>query len=346
MITRTGPEKFLQLEYPLIDVRSPSEFHSGHIPGAVNIALLADDERAEVGTLYHRQGRDQAILRGFQAALPKAGDFLEAMKNLCSPGDIRMYCWRGGMRSELMAKLFSQSGYRISLLEGGYKAYRTFIRQDFCRPALLMVLGGYTGSGKTDILKVLAQKGEQVIDLESLACHKGSVFGALGQPVQPTNEQFENDLYRIWAGMDFSRRIWLEDESRSIGRVALPPPVFDLISGSPLVEVRPDKEFRIKRLVEEYAGFDKALLSEALFRIREGLGGTRHRQALAALESGEFAAVAEISLDYYDKAYRKAIEKRTCRTIFPLDLTGDDPETHASQILEYLSGQEIAEKTA
>lgn len=334
MIARSQPEQFLNSNESIIDVRSPGEFAFGHIPGAFNIPLFTDDERAVIGTIYHRQGREPAVLKGLDIALPKVEGFLETLRSITRKGILRVHCWRGGMRSGTMAELFEKNGYRVILLEGGYKAYRSFIRLAFSRPARVMVLGGYTGCGKTDILKALSAMGEQVVDLEELACHKGSVFGALGQSSQPTNEQFENELYRIWSALDSGRRIWLEDESRSIGKVALPPPVFDLISNSPMVEVILEREERIDRLVREYAGFSKECLSDSLYRIREGLGGTRFRTAMDALQNNDFRLVASTTLEYYDKAYRKAMEKRQNKEVLTLTLGSMDPGEQAASLLE------------
>ncbi|MCX6284640.1 MAG: tRNA 2-selenouridine(34) synthase MnmH [Bacteroidetes bacterium] len=338
MVLKTGAGTFLDLErtYSFVDVRSPGEFASGHIPGAVNVSLFTDEERAAVGTLYQKQGREPAILKGLDIALPKVFHYLDQLKKNVPSDKVALYCWRGGMRSEMMSEVFSRAGYQVTLLEGGYKAYRHFIRESFDRKANIVVLGGNTGCGKTDILKELSRLGEQVIDLEHLASHKGSVFGALGQGPQPGNEQFENMLYRIWAGMDFSRRIWIEDESRSIVKVALPPPVYDQISRGRLVEIILDKGQRINRLVAEYAGFDKDLLADALSRIREGLGGTKYNLAIQSLRESDFRMVADTVLEYYDKAYRKAIEKRPNKDIIRLELKGNAPIAHAKAILAAL----------
>jgi tRNA 2-selenouridine synthase len=337
-VKKIGTEEWLRLGkgHCIVDVRSPGEFIEGHIPDAINIPLFTDDERAVIGTLYHKQGREQALLKGLDFALPKVKDFIRQLERFAAWQKIGIHCWRGGMRSEMMAGVFSKAGYQVFLLEGGYKAYRKFIRESFSVSVQLIVLGGYTGCGKTEILKSLARLGEQVIDLECLASHKGSVFGALGQGYQPTNEQFENDLYRLWSALDPNRSIWMEDESRSIGRVALPPPVYEHISNGRMVKVVLEKQVRIARLVEEYAGFDKDLLAQALLRIREGLGGTRYKLAMEALYRDDFGLVADLVLEYYDKAYQKSIDKRPGRNIMDIELKGSDPELHAKAIMEML----------
>ena len=337
MIRPIEPINFLKqsLNYPVIDVRSPGEFDQGHIPGAVNIPLFDDAERAVVGTLYVQSGRSDAILKGLDFALPKSEWYVETLRAISSSGRIFLHCWRGGLRSTLMAEVFSFAGYDVELLTGGYKAYRRFIREDLARPAKIMVLGGNTGSGKTALLKLIASKGEQVVDLEGLACHKGSVFGALGQPAQPTNEQFENNLYSRWSALDFSKLVWMEDESRMIGKVTLPDPMVDHISNSPLIRVDLDAAIRIMRLVKEYAGYDKELLSNAIKRIGERLGGTRTREAITAIESSRFDEVAAIALSYYDKAYLYSMKRRKNMTVYDMLISGEDIETDASRLIEF-----------
>ena len=302
MIRPIEPTNFLEelTQHPVIDVRSPGEFGQGHVPSAVNIPLFDDAERAVVGTLYVQSGREDAILKGLDFALPKTEGYIESIQELISSGRILLHCWRGGLRSSMMAEVFSEAGYDVGLLTGGYKAYRRIIREKLAGHGIIIVLGGYTGSGKTELLHAIASMGEQVIDLEGLACHKGSVFGALGQPPQPTNEQFENNLYARWSELDLSRPIWLEDESRMIGRVTLPDPMVEHIANGILVRVELDVSVRIHRLVKEYAMFDKQQLAGAIGRIGERLGGARTKEALTALEKNSYEEFAAIALSYYD----------------------------------------------
>lgn len=297
-------------QWPVVDVRSPSEFSQGHVPCAVNIPLFDDRERAEIGTLYCRKGRDHAILRGLDIILPKTNRLLNSLKKRITGDRVLVYCWRGGMRSSNMAMLFETAGYGVRLLQGGYKAYRSWLRQELERERPVIILGGFTGSGKTEILSLLRRQGEQVIDLEGLASHKGSAFGGIGLPGQPTNEQFENTLFHQWAGMDPSRFIWLEDESRMIGNVTLPDPLVRKLQHCPLIIIEVSLEIRVQRLVKEYAGFDDTLLSEAILKIEERLGTQRAREALTAIREKRFPAVAENVLQFYDKAYSHAINRR------------------------------------
>ena len=337
MILPIEPTLFLKQAslLPVVDVRSPGEFAQGHIPGAFSIPLFDDAERAVVGTLYVQSGREDAIRKGIEIAVPKTGGYLESLRKVSPPCKILLHCWRGGLRSEKMAEVFSNAGYEVGLLTGGYKAYRRTIREGLARPVKMMVLGGYTGSGKTALLHEIALKGEQVVDLEGLACHKGSVFGALGQPAQPTNEQFENNLYARWSELDFSRVVWMEDESRMIGRVTLPDPVVEHLSGGTLIRIELDFRIRIRRLVGEYAGFDVQLLSEAIKRIGERLGGTRTREAMEALENKRFDEVAAIVLSYYDKAYLFSMSRRKNKKIYDIPVSGENLKTDAARILEF-----------
>ena len=320
--------------FPVIDVRSPGEFAQGHVPGAVSIPLFSDAERSMVGTLYVQSGKQDAIMKGLDLALPKVGFYLESVRKISPPGLILLHCWRGGLRSSLMAEVFNKAGYDVALLDGGYKAYRHAIRESLAREARIVVLGGNTGSGKTQLLQSIASHGEQVIDLEKLACHKGSVFGALGQPPQPTNEQFENELHVQWQKLDFLRPVWMEDESRMIGRVTLPDPVVEHLSQGLLIRVGLDSRVRIRRLVAEYACFESKLLAEAINRIGERLGGTRTKEALAALDEGNFETVAAIVLAYYDKAYQFSMTRRKNSAVLDLNIQGRDQEQDALRIIE------------
>jgi tRNA 2-selenouridine synthase len=329
--------EFLQLseKQPVIDVRSPGEFRQGHIPDAVNIPLFDNEERAVIGTIYTKTGSELAVKRGYEIAGPKIPGFLAACENAAGGSrTILVHCWRGGMRSRNMAELFSEKGYDAGVLTGGYKAYRRFTREEFARPARIIVIGGYTGSGKTDFLRMIARAGEQVIDLEGLAHHKGSVFGALGQEDQPTNEQFENDLGLIWRRFDLSAPVWMEDESRMIGNVSLPEPVLQQINAGMLVRMVMSQEERVQRLVSEYAGFDHESLIQAISRLEERLGGTRLKEAVNAIRSDDFSAAIEIVLQYYDKAYDFAINRRGEQKTITFPVSGLFNEEYAMDLIK------------
>ncbi len=328
---------FLELgkKIPIVDVRTPAEFEIGHIPGAVNIPIFTNEERAKVGTKYKRASKESAVLLGLELVGPKLAKFVRMAKKIAPERELLIHCWRGGMRSGSMAWLFETAGFKAHLLEGGYKAYRAYLREQFEREADLVVLGGMTGSGKTAVLHAMQQQNAQVLDLEGIAHHKGSVFGALGQKDQPTNENFDNLLGQAWLEFDFSRPIWLEDESKAIGSVWINDILYNRIRSTTVIDMDIPKSERVKRLVKEYACFDKEVLRQMVEKIQKRLGGQNVKDAFNALDNDDYAAVADITLSYYDKAYRFGLEKREKNTVFQLQLPNDNPEENAKAVLEY-----------
>lgn len=313
-------------DLPLLDVRSPAEYAGGHIPGALSLPLFTDQERAEVGTLYKQQGPQQAFLRGLELAGSKLRWYAEEGQRLAPQGRLMLHCWRGGQRSASLGWLLQQAGFEVKLLQGGYKAYRQQLLADLSAPRNpMLILGGYTGSGKTLILQQLAARGASVIDLEKIAHHKGSAFGALGEQPQPTVEQFENDLHFAWRSLPSTRTTWLEDESRSIGRVYLPDPFWRQMLRSPLIFLDLPLECRIEQLVKLYAPYGQQQLQDSFQRIAKRLGGQHVKAALEALEKEDFAAAAAIALQYYDKAYLHSLRHRDASTIRKVSLPTADP---------------------
>jgi tRNA 2-selenouridine synthase len=246
-----------------------------------------------------------------------------------------VHCWRGGMRSGSMAWLFETAGFKVYLLKGGYKAYRAYIRQQFTEKSKLIVLGGMTGSGKTEILHEMKKQGAQVLDLEGIAHHKGSVFGALGQNNQPTNENFENLLAKVWLELDSDQPIWVEDESKSIGSVWINDALFQRMRQTVVIKMHIPKSERIKRLVNEYACFDPNVLAQLISKIEKRLGGQNVKLAYECLKIRDYATVADITLTYYDKAYRHGLEKREGQTVHHFYLEKDAPEENAQKVLEF-----------
>ena len=331
-------EEFLALgeKYPIVDVRTPAEFEQGHIPGAYNIPLFSNEQRVVVGTLYKNHGKQTATIKGLEFVGPNMAVFAKRARKLAVDGKILVHCWRGGMRSASMAWLFKTIGLDAETLVGGYKAYRTYIRASFATERKLLILGGLTGSGKTDILKEMEKMGEQFLDLEGVAHHRGSSFGQIGQGVQPSNEQFENNLAVDWLAMDPKKIIWLEDESKPMGRVRIMDDFYALMRNTPLVVVEMPRELRVPRLVDDYASLDIKLLEEATQRIGKRIGGQNLKDALTALHDGDFAKVANITLDYYDKTYSYGIEQREDVKKVYVSTESADPKYNAELILNAL----------
>jgi len=319
---------------PLIDVRSPAEFASGHIAGAHNIPLFDNEERAVVGTAYKQINRQEALLEGLDIVGPKMRSFVERSLEIAPERKVLVHCWRGGMRSESFAWLLRTAGMEVATLKGGYKAYRNHGLQSLKQAAQLLIIGGETGSGKTDILQAMAELGEQVIDLEGLAHHKGSSFGGIGQADQPTTEQFHNLLFDAWRKLDLSRPVWLEDESFSIGGVQLPYELWEQMKAAKMIRVQLPKTERIQRLVREYGQQDMTALETAIRRIEKRLSTPRMQQALDDLANSQLDAVADNLLTYYDRSYRRNMDRRPKENTFDIACEKDDPKANALLVRE------------
>jgi tRNA 2-selenouridine synthase len=226
---------------------------------------------------------------------------------------------------------------RTIQLAGGYKAYRDRALASYQSPMRLHVVAGYTGSGKSDVLRSLEKKGEQIIDLERLASHKGSVFGGLMMPPQPTTEQFQNELFEELMKLDLSRRIWVEDESIAIGRVFLPAPFWKQMSTAPVYDVSAEKPVRIERLVREYGPADKDQFLDAMKCITKRLGGQNFKEAKQKLEEGDMASTIDILLTYYDKAYGTGLQNKRERIRLHVSWDGEDVDRCAEQLIGVVS---------
>jgi len=329
--------EFLELgkTIPIIDVRTPAEFEQGHIPGAYNIPLFTNEERAVVGTLYKKASKESALMKGLDFVGSKMSSFITEAKKIAPESKILIHCWRGGMRSASMAWLFKTAGFEAHTLYGGYKAYRNYIRKSFENQSQMVILGGYTGSGKTEILKHITACKAQAIDLEALANHKGSAFGHIGQLPQPTTEQFENNLAYEWSRNNFSSAIWLEDESRAIGYIQQPDNFYRKLRESIMVFVDVPREIRIQRLVNEYSGIDQQALKNALIKICRRLGGQNFNKSIAALQENDYTTVADLTLTYYDRAYTFGVEQRDSSKVFTLKLDEDNPKKTAQKVLDF-----------
>ncbi len=310
----------------LLDARSPGEFAEAHIPGAISFPLFDDAERAEVGTLYKQEGREMAVERGLEFIGPRMADMVRKAKSLFAEQPdrrpIHMYCWRGGMRSGSLSWLLRTAGLPVVLLEGGYKAYKQTLPEFMGREWPLVRVGGYTGSAKTAVLHALADAGEQVVDLEGLARHFGSAFGNLRQHAQPTSEHFRNLLSEALTGLDPSRRIWVENESRRIGKVHVPEPFYKRMIACPALEMLRTIEDRVSHLVGMYGEYETLLLRQAFEAIQTELGGPETREALSALDKGDLATASRIALEYYDRTYEHGLQKRAKDNRHPVDAQG------------------------
>jgi tRNA 2-selenouridine synthase len=387
-IEKINIEKFLELSenYLVIDVRSPSEYNHAHLPGAKNIPLFSDEERKTVGTTYKQISREEAIKIGVdffapkmkmmieeveriignrQLAISNAAETKEGNNPLNAPdctlpiaNCILIYCWRGGMRSAGVAWLLDLYGYKVYTLAGGYKRFRNYVLDIFKLPFQFRILGGYTGSGKTELLNSLEKSGESVIDLESIACHKGSAFGNLGLAKQPSQEMFENilalqlrsklkpneapidllstDLQTIEQrgkaqsnARCISTPIWLEDESQRIGDINIPHDLWLTMRRSPVYFLEIPFEERLKYIVSAYGKFEREKLLSCITRIEKRLGGLEAKKAIAYLEEDNFIECFRILLKYYDKWYFKSLHNReslnTLLTIIPYERI--EPET-------------------
>lgn len=341
-IEKLHTREFLQLskDATIIDVRSPGEYTHAHIPGAVNIPLFTDEERKVVGTTYKQVSRKEAIKIGLDYFGPKMKKIVEEVEGLVSSNllavgssvenlqlptanSVFVHCWRGGMRSGAVAWLLDLYGFKVYTLAGGYKAYRNYVLQTFEQPFELKILGGFTGSGKTEILKQLEKEGETIIDLETIASHKGSAFGNINMPPQPTQEMFENLLCqelevakekveRTNLSLPFRGKegIWIEDESQRIGHVNIPNAFWHTMRNSPVYFLEIPFEKRVEHITEEYSRCDKERLLHAISRISKRLGGLDTKLATEALLQNDSEGCFRILLKYYDKQYLKGLHNR------------------------------------
>jgi tRNA 2-selenouridine synthase len=300
---------------PVIDVRTPAEFCKGHIPGAINIPLFTDEERAIVGTKYIQESRYSSVMAGLEMVGPKLSRFVTEASMIAPKGNLLVYCWRGGMRSSSMSWLFNLAGFNSKTLIGGYKSYRRYSKEFLSRPFKLIILGGMTGSGKTELILELSKLGQQTLDLEGLANHKGSAFGAIGQIPQPSTEFFENLLFENLLKLDPSKDIWVEDESKAIGSVYIPDEFFNQMLSSKVITIERPLETRINRLTLEYTTCNPQLLIDSINKISKRLGPDNSSKAIKCIEEGNFAEAVEISLRYYDKAYQYGLSNKRIKPI-------------------------------
>lgn len=322
-------------EMPVLDVRTPAEFAHGHIPGAKSLPIFSNEERVQVGTTYHKEGREPAILLGFDLTGSKWAGFIRQALELAPGKKVILHCWRGGMRSGAMAWALSLYGFDVWVLEGGYKSYRKWAHKQFAVTRKLNVLGGSTGSGKTMLLQLLRQMDAQVLDLEQLAQHQGSTYGSMNRMQQPSQEQFENLMAEGLHNMDPESTLWVEDESLTIGKNAIPRGFWQQMQSAPYIEILVNREQRVANLVEEYGCLDKEFLEESTLRITKRLGPAETKEAVRAIREDRMADFIRLALVYYDKTYQKCHDKRLSTRLFELPLSGKCDARQADELLKF-----------
>jgi tRNA 2-selenouridine synthase len=324
----------LRKQCPIVDARSENEFAQSHIPEALNLPILNNQERIEVGTLYKNKGPEKAILKGFELVGPRFHQIQKEALALFPEKKIILYCWRGGMRSQILSWILSMVGFEIYRLEGGYKTYRNFTFEEVRKELKILVLGGKTGTGKTFLLKNLKENGEQVLDLEGLAHHRGSSFGSIGLPPQPSVEQFENLLAEKLKNLDPNEPIWVENESRKIGRVILPDRFFEQMGQSPMIDIQKFEEERIQHIAEEYAILPQEELIQAVNRLQKKLGGLRTQQAIEDIRNGNHSSWISNLMIYYDKTYEFDLQRHSSEKTLTLDLSSQSLDSQVKLLLQ------------
>jgi tRNA 2-selenouridine synthase len=312
-ITKLDIEAFLQLGkgIPVLDARSPSEYAHAHIPKAFSVPIFSDEERKIIGTAYKQESRETAIRLGLQFFGPRmlplvdeVRDILKARKS--ETQEVAVHCWRGGMRSAAVAWLLDLYGFKVYLLNGGYKTFRHRMIEQFDRPLKLKILGGYTGSNKTGVLLLMKKKGKNVIDLEGLAGHMGSAFGNLDMIPQPSQEMFENLLGTELLKFSDEEAIWVEGESQRIGLVNIPQSFFLCMRRSPVYFLNIPFDERIKHILTIYGKGSREKILNATVRLQKRLGGLETKNAVNALLENDLEGCFRILLYYYDRLYLKS----------------------------------------
>lgn len=302
-----------------VDVRSPGEFAEATVPWAVNVPLFDNEERARVGTTYKQQGREQAIQLGVRLVSPKIPSLLEQVEKATQGKVPLIFCWRGGMRSKAFATFLDLADRPVYRLTGGYRAYRKYIvsrLESYDLRARLIVLHGLTGVGKTDILKRLAQDGVPVLDLEEMAGHRGSTFGTLGETNPRNQKMFDSLLFHTLERFREEPFLFMEAESKRIGRVLMPDFLEEAkMAGIPVI-VEASFPTRVSRILETYLRGETDLsrlqkqVSGAISRIERRLSPDVRKELALRIREQNWRRVVEILLkEYYDPRYQYSQEK-------------------------------------
>ena len=324
---------------PLIDVRSPGEYYKGNMPNSLNIPLFDNEERSIVGTVYKNYGREKAVIQGLDFLADKIDNMVNKLfealnvyksKKVGSQIEeptLKIYCARGGMRSQSISWLLEKYNQRNVTLRDGYKSYRKWALESFNQEWRINLIGGKTGTGKTKLLKLLDENNYQIIDLEGLACHRGSTFGGIGMKEQPSNEQFENNIAEKLKGFKKSNKIFVEAESANIGRCKIPHEFFSQMKSAERIEIKKSESNRLDELIKTYSIYEEKDLIEAVLRIKKRLGPQRTKIAIESIKNEDWRSVCKSVLEYYDKCYE--YEKTGKNNIKILDMTDifDDQKT-------------------
>jgi len=305
----TIDEALTQNTFQFVDVRSPKEFQEASIPGAINIPLLNNQERELIGTIYCKISPEEARQTGLNLVTPKIPNLIASISSIIKIHEskkIILYCWRGGLRSQSMAKLCYENGFEIKVLKGGYKAYRRHVHSFWDKPfqQKVAVLHGLTGVGKTQLLGKLAKIGAATIDLEGLVNNRGSVFGQVHGGVQPSQKNFEAFAYNICNKLDYDDIVLVECENKRIGVVHIPQYLYIAMISGYRIHLYADLDTRIKRIIDDYGYVDLSLLKEKIIFLSHYLGKKRVSQIIELLEQRQLYEVARILLvEYYDPLY-------------------------------------------
>lgn len=324
----------LRAKIPVIDVRTPEEYKQGHIPEAINLPIFNHEERAKVGITYKHNGREKAILVGFDIVGPKWRGFIEQALKIAPNKEIIVHCWRGGMRSNAMAWALDFYGFKVHILNKGYKTFRSWVLNSFQSSLQLTVLGGMTGTHKTEMLHELKNRGRQMIDLEGLTNHEGSAFGTLGFKEQPTQEQFENNLALLINSLNPSINTWIEDESRTIGKRVVPEHLWQQMQQQQVIEIQMNKARRFDFLLQKYGSLEKDFLEDALQHISKRLGPLKTQEALQALTENRMEDFISITMTYYDKAYHRCLDNKKDAKIIQLKIQQESIEECVDTLLQ------------
>jgi tRNA 2-selenouridine synthase len=352
-ITKLTIEDLLQLQdsMPVLDVRSPAEHVHAHIPGALSFPIFSNEERKLIGTAYKQESREKAIKIGLDSfgknmvrLVEEAEKIVAETKN--ASRELVLHCWRGGMRSAAMAWLLDLYGFKVYLLNGGYKTYRGWVLKQFEKNYPLFVLGGCTGGNKTGVIHELLKKQEPAIDLEGLASHKGSAFGGLGLPDQPSQEQFENllalELYKQSTHHE-NKPIWVEAESQRIGNLNIPLTFYKNMRSEPLFFLDIPFQQRLAHISMHYGKFEKEKLINATVRIKKKLGGLETKNAVNALLEDDVTSCFSILLNYYDRLYLKSTQntEEGQRTVTTISSDSIDAKLNTEKLIQHVNSRKF-----